>query len=145
MKKIVMSKTVSGAPDGLHVFVYEEGKIYPNAAVPLSEELYDVFVNQIKAAVDYVKPEAVVKHELKLEAKQQPKPEFKRKNQGPSPENKAIKSAPEDKSGKLTAADFEGLGAGKVRQLASKHGVDLKDKPFNTMAKNLVTAFLERQ
>ena len=140
MKKIVMLQTGKGAPDNLHVKLYEKGLVYPNAQTELSDELYDIFVNQLGIAEDYVKPEAVAKHEKKKK--------FFGKKTDP-PENKSMGNAPENKGDepptKLTAEDFKELGAGKVRQLAMKHGVDLKDKPFNTSAKLLVEVFLERQ
>ena len=125
-----MLKTTSGAPDGLTVCLYEEGKTYPNDKVELSEELYDVFVNQIKVAQDYEKPASFVRKEQKFVRKMEP-----------APKNKAIAAAP---SNKVTKKDFKELGAGQVRKLAKKHGVDLKDKPFNTSAKNLIETFFQR-
>ena len=90
--------------------------------------MYDVFVNQLKAAVDYVTPPEVIRKQQKMMRS--------------APQNKAIESAP---SNKLTKEDFKGLSAKGVRAKARKAGVELKDKPFNTSAEKLVDTFLMRQ
>ena len=46
---------------------------------------------------------------------------------------------------KLTKEDFKGLDAKRVRALAGKAGISLKDMPFNTSATKLVDTFFMRQ
>ena len=138
MKKIKMLRSVSGAPDGLVTLSYFKDMIYPTSTHPITDFLYNVFVNQLKAAVDYVEPAAVARHKAKVE----------RKMEKAAPQNKAISSAPENKvpeKKKLTEKDFKELGAGQVRGKALGAGVDLSDKPANTSAKILVEVFLGRQ
>ena len=102
-----MTETQAGAPDGIHVTKYEEGKVYE-----IPEALAKIFVDEVGCAVRYVEGEPM---EMKSEKA--------------APHNKAMDEVPEDKDeGKGRPGDEERDEETKTDEPKDEETEDKKDK-----------------
>ena len=135
--EIKMLESQRGAVDGHTVKTYEKGKIY-DLEGEMAEELYRIFVEIDKVAVDYVEPELPKEVQEVVQKKM-----LKR-----TPKNKAIETAPSNKKmgqEKFAESDLVGKKSSELREIAKKIGVDLADLSYNTSATNVMKAILNRQ
>lgn len=133
--KIKMLQTIPGAlNNGLNVYLFKKGLVYPNAEVEDLEGLDEIFLDNGFAEI-HQEPEEVIRHQKGLTG---------------APENKRAQ-APEDivdeyeEAVVFTYNELEGKKAGEIRDLAKKFGVDLSDFHMRTSAEKLIEAYLERQ